>query len=127
MHCTIIIIFLPRFNRSLEQFVEGWNHHPNCTANHKSPYQLFAAGLLLHQHSGLTSFDMFSDVNNTYGVDDESPIPSEDNSTIDVPESSYLIAKRLCKINSSNRILWIHQNDYGINLYEQTVHFLNNF
>ena len=119
-------IFLPRFNRSLEQFVEGWNHHPNCTANHKSPYQLFAAGLLLLKHSGLTAFDMFSDVNNTYGVDDESPIPSEDNSTIDVPESSYLISQRdyvrliqaIDPLDSSN--------DYGINLYEQTVHFLNN-
>ena len=100
MHCTII--FLPRINRSLEQFVEGWNHHPICTANHKSPYQLFAAGLLL-QLSGLTTFDMFSDVNDTYEVDDESPIPLDDNSTIDVPESSYLILQRLCKINSSNR------------------------
>ena len=119
-------IFLPRINRSLEQFVEGWNHHPIRTANHKSPYQLFAAGLLLLQHSGLTAFDMFSDVNDTYGVDGESPIPSEDNSTIDVPELSYLISQRdyvrliqaIDPLDSSN--------DYGINLYEQTVHFLNN-
>ena len=73
--------------------MERLNQHPIRTTNHNSQYQLFAAVLLVLQNSGLTAFDMFSDVNNTHGVDDKSPIPSEDNSTIDAPKVSYLISQ----------------------------------
>ena len=39
-------IYLPRINRALQIFREGWNHHGIRTANHRSPHQLFVEGTL---------------------------------------------------------------------------------
>jgi hypothetical protein len=36
-------VYLPRINRSLAHFEEGWNHHGIRTASHMSPHQLFAS------------------------------------------------------------------------------------
>ena len=45
--------FKQRINRALSEFRCGWNNHPLRTSHHKSPYQLFTAGALLLQHSGI--------------------------------------------------------------------------
>ena len=34
-------IFIPRINKSLKLFQEGWNSHPLSTENNKSPRQLY--------------------------------------------------------------------------------------
>jgi len=39
--------------------VNSWKSHPIRTANHKSPQQLFTAGVLVLQQSGLTAMDFF--------------------------------------------------------------------
>ncbi len=44
-------VFIPRINRALSEFTNGWNNHPIRTAHYKSPHQLFTAGALLLQHS----------------------------------------------------------------------------
>ena len=36
-------VFVPRINRSIDEFRQSWNHHRMRTAHHKSPYQLFNA------------------------------------------------------------------------------------
>jgi hypothetical protein len=56
-------IFLPRINKSLEEFQESWNHHSLSTEGNKSPYQLFLEGSLCRPnpcnssstHSGITT------------------------------------------------------------------------
>ena len=50
-------VFIPRINQALALFIGGWNYHPIRTAHHKSPQQLFTAGALLLQHSGLAALD----------------------------------------------------------------------
>ena len=40
-------IFVPRINRADDVFKNAWNHHSIRTAHHKSPHQLFTAGMLL--------------------------------------------------------------------------------
>lgn len=62
-------IFIPRINQALSNLVKGWNHHPIRTAHNKSPHQLFTAGALLLQHSGLTALDFFETVDDSYGID----------------------------------------------------------
>ena len=45
--------------KSLNEFTNSWNNHPIRTAKHKSPLQLFTAGLLLLQNSQLDAMDFF--------------------------------------------------------------------
>lgn len=39
-------VFMPRINRSLDEFVNQWNSHPVSSASHQSPEQMFIAGSL---------------------------------------------------------------------------------
>ena len=71
-------VFLPRINKALGEFVNSWNNHPIRTAGHKSPQQLFTAGALLLQNSQLAAMDFFEAVNESYGVDQDGPIPVDD-------------------------------------------------
>ena len=79
-------IFLPRINRSLKGFLMSWNHHRIRTAHHKSPHQLFVAGLLLLRHSNLTALDFFDSVDDSYGVDHDGPEAHDEEGTVVVPE-----------------------------------------
>jgi len=73
---AIHYVYLPRINHVLVQFSEGWNHHGIRTADHHSPYQLFTAGVLQLQTSNLHGLDFFSNVDDTYGIE-EVGLPSE--------------------------------------------------
>ena len=120
-------VFLPRINRSLAQFVDSWNHHPIRTAHSKSPHQLFSSGLLQHRNSGLAALDLFEDVDSTYGIDYDAPIPSQDDeSGIEVPECAYSIIDT----DMTALKLAIHplqqSSEYDMNIYENTIQFLNN-
>lgn len=69
------------------------DNHPIRTANHKSPQQLFTAGLLLLQHSCLETFDYLQDVDDAHGVDPDGPVGSEAEDHLQgvaVPESIIL-------------------------------------
>ena len=120
-------VFLPRINNSLTQFVNSWNHHPIRTAHNKSPQQLFSSGLLLLRNSGLTALDLFEDVDSAYGIDYNAPIPSQnDENGIEVPECAYNIND--ADLTSLKLVIDPLQqsNEYGIDIYENTVRFLNN-
>ena len=71
-----IFIRFIMFNKSLDQFKNAWNHHGICTADYKSPYQLFTAGALELQQLGLQNLDFFENVDENYGVEEMEP-PSE--------------------------------------------------
>ena len=61
-------VYLRRINRSLDEFVLGWNNNPIRSACHKTPQQLYTAGCLLLQTSNIYSLDSSDDVNNYYGL-----------------------------------------------------------
>lgn len=115
-------IYIPRINRALETFVSGWNHHPIRTAHNKSPHMLFSAGMLILRHSGLTALDFFGTVDGNYGIDDDGPVP-EIGHTLSVPEIAYELSSALLQ-QSVDPLA--PSNDYGINLYEQVLLFLDN-
>lgn len=119
-------VYIPRINKALTNFVNGWNHHPIRTAHNKSPHMLFSGGMLLLQHSRLVALDFFQNTDFDYGIDNDGPVPSiENESVLLVPESSY----RLCDAASVLLQQTVDplgpSDDYGINLYEQTLHFLD--
>ena len=52
-------IFLPRIQRALDEFRDGWNHHPLSTAKNKTPYQLWMERMMnkkLEEQCGLRTF-----------------------------------------------------------------------
>ena len=119
-------VFLPRINESLFQFMNSWNHHPIRTVHNKSPQQLFSSGLLLLRNSGLTALDLFETVDSSYGIDNDSPIPSQhDASTIDIPEITY----QMSDADMASLKLTIdplqQSSEYGIDIYENTLQYLN--
>ena len=118
-------VFIPRINRSLAQFADGWNHHPIRTAHNKSPYQLFSGGMLLLQNSGLTALDFFDMVDSTYGLDNDAPVPSPDcDSGEEVSECSYSIRDEDLTLLKQTIDPLRQSDDYGMDLYEETLNFL---
>ena len=83
--------------------------------------------MLLLRISGLTALDLFEDVDSAYGIDYDAPIPSQDDENgIEVPECAYNISDAyLTSLNLVTDSLQ-QSNEYGIDIYENTVQFLNN-
>ena len=111
--------------------MNSWNSHPIRTANHKPPHQLFTAGALLLQNSGLAAMDFFEIVTDNYGVDPDGPVPVDDD---DDDEGNITLPQNPLKF-SSNYLAILHQqvnplgstSNYGIDLYEQTLNLLSIF
>ena len=83
-------VYLPRINRAIDYFVQGWNSHGIRTAQHLSQ-QLLTQGVLHLQHSGLVALDFMDNVDNSYGVDTNGPTPLEEENTgaVRVPENNF--------------------------------------
>ena len=75
-------IFLPRINKSLNVFRDGWNQHGIRTEGIHSPLQLFHAGTLRLQNTGLEAMDLFTTVSSDYGIDPEAPHPTTDDTQV---------------------------------------------
>lgn len=116
-------VYLPRINKALNMFRDGWNHHGLRTAGKRSPYQLFTEGALQLQHSGRAGVDFFDVVDDMYGVDEEG-IAVQDDEGVHVPQCSFSLEdahfeqlqQRVSPLTSSD--------NYGIELYEHTLDFL---
>ena len=73
-------VYIPRINKSLEEFVSQWNNHPISTENNLSSLQMYAQGTLQNMHSGHTGVDsILSEVDMAYfGFDPDGPLSLED-------------------------------------------------
>ena len=66
-------IFLPRIDRHLELFREGYDNHPLRTESNMTPIQLWLYGLnSVNNHTSTLEVEL-----NTYGIDFEGPLPSQ--------------------------------------------------
>ena len=45
-------VFIPRINRSLDEFIQQMNNHPVSSENNQSPLQMWEKGMLDNKHSG---------------------------------------------------------------------------
>ena len=118
-------IFIPRINRALEAFQNGWNHHGMRTVSNLSPYQQFVRGKLELHSSGLTALDFFRNVDADYGVSIEDPVPSADEPAVVVvpPVRFSLSGEELNQIVAMYDPLQDSDN-YGIDLYLSVVGLL---
>lgn len=119
-------IFIPRINRSLQEFVNSWNNHPLRTAGHKSPQQLFTAGALLLQNSQIAALDFFDSVDESYGIDPDGPIPVSEEGII-IPQTTLRFSEGDMQLLQQHVHPCGVSDNYGIDLYEQTLHFISSF
>ena len=110
-------VFIPRINRCLEEFTNGWNHHPIRTANHKSPQQLFTAGCLLLQNSQLPALDFFHSVDDTYGIDPDGPLSLSEGS-VSIPQSNLRFSDADLHLLKQNIDPCGTSDNYGIDIYK---------
>ena len=122
-------VFLPRINKSLNEFTQSWNNHPISTTGHKSLNQLFSAGAILLQSSHLPGLDFFQEVDQHYGIDSDGPIPGDGDTHVEVlvPESPlhFLEADLLSLRETVDP--YAPSVNHGIDLYEQTLEIILNF
>ncbi len=80
-------IFLPRINKSLDEFRGSWNHHSLSTEENKSPLQLFTEGLyLLAEEGGAINPEHHTDME----LDEILSIPSDDEvPVVTVPSTKF--------------------------------------
>ncbi len=106
-------IFIPRINKSLDAFRDGWNHHSLSTEGNWSPIQLYTAFSI-----GNPLFDPNVDPN-TYGVEEDDV--EEGNELVDVPQTKNPLSDiELPSLVSSVNPL--QQSDsFGADLYITTL------
>ena len=88
----ITIIFLPRINKSLKEFVEQMNQRPVSTEHNMSPLQLWTSGMLQNvnsQHTALTEDEM-----GQYGTDtDESVTVSDEDYQVHIDPPTFMLTE----------------------------------
>ena len=81
------LTFIPRINLALHEYMESFNHQKVRPANHWSPYQMWANGML-NEENPLANGQLDEDPNDVefYGVDPDGPSPFEDiNNNVVIP------------------------------------------
>lgn len=122
---AIRYVYLPRINKSLKIFLEGWNSHGIRTEHHLSPIQLFVRGMLQMQRRGLHSFDFSEEVDDMYGVDNDVAVVGEDKYTVHVPSSSFTLSNEQVAQLQARVNPMAPSETFGIELYTETLEFLH--
>ena len=85
-------IYLPRINKSLQEFVDQMNQRPVSTEHNISPLQLWTSGMLQNinsQHTALTVDEM-----EQYGVDpDESATVSDEDYQVHIDPPNFMLTE----------------------------------
>lgn len=119
LHC----VFLPRINRSLQEFVSQMNNRPISTEGNQSPLQLWTSGMLQNinsHHTALTDAEL-----ENYGFDPEGLVPVADEDyqvQFDAPTSQLTAAQASQLPNPL-----ANDGVRGQNVYMQYVEYLMNF
>ena len=120
-------VYIPRINRALTLFKNGWNKHGIRTEHASSPEQLFVTGALWLRNSGMVAVDFFDNVQiDSYGVDEEGLAIDDDDGAIVIPENTFgLTEEQFLELQQQVNPLDASEN-HGIELYEHTFQFIIN-
>ena len=121
--------FLPRLNRSCEEFVTQWNHHPLSTESNRSPLQVWTEGLHRNWDIARDCVTDMIDANEDmdhYGVDFDAPLPElEDGNIVHIPELRAEISEdRLIALQNANIDPLRDDGNSGIDVYEQVLNII---
>ena len=93
------LIYLPVINNCLNEFREAYNHHPIRTARHKTPVQMWTAGVIDPRNQYQTGVrSVFEgdpeEVDVMYGHDPDAPVPEVHGNIVNVPETSLELSQQ---------------------------------
>ena len=112
-------VYLPRINHSLQVFTQGWNCHGIRTMNERNPMETF---LMDKMHSQEEEELSHPDI---YGIDLEGPIPELQNEdSVVIPETNVTITQEETELLQYLVNPLTESDNYGIELYERVVAFL---
>lgn len=125
-------VFLPRINRHLDLFQEGYDNHPLRTESNMTPVQLWVYGLN-HLHNTSTPDALGQSSINAYGIDFEGPLPSARYNgetwrevAVEVPQILRPLSEEQFDHLSSVINPLTTSSCYGIDLYIRTVQIVEN-
>ena len=118
-------VFLPRINRALSQFRDAWNNHGIRTERSQTPNQLFTAGVLRQQLSGVAALDFFYNVPDDYGTGEEGVAPNED--SISIPQIHIELSEEQETLLRETIDPLEYNDDYGVSLFLRTLQLLMTF
>lgn len=122
-------IYLPRINRSINEFTLEWNNHPMRTENCTTPFQIWIAGFYQHAYSSQQAVRMVLDQEvidpANYGIDEYGPVPEfQTNNNVQIPRSST-------ELTDEDRVILTlaidplaDDDNHGINLFLQAVQMI---
>lgn len=118
-------VYLHRINTSLKGFKEAWNHHRIRTEHNRTPHQLFTEGVLRLHSSGLVALDFLDDVGEDYGAYDNTTVVIQGNyEGVQIPETNFRLNEDHVQLLQQNVNCFAQSQNYAIEIYEQTVHFI---
>eukprot|EP00794_Sanderia_malayensis_P002280 gene2280-2624_t len=118
---ALCFVFLPRINRSLQEFRSQLNYHGLSSApSRKSPLALWHESMLTFEE------DIFVDNLDLYGVDYEDNFANilEPSGIIAVPDTIYRISGETSAHINQNFIPLLDDGNHGINCYCNLVDYL---
>ena len=123
---TLHVVFGPRINDALHEFMEAFNNHKVSTEKNWSPNQMWVNGMM-HPNNPLANpgeIDENPEDLHMYGYDPEGPPPvNEDNEVVvepvDLGNQSEIEAFVLEHINPLGE-----SRDMGIDIYEEAYHLV---
>lgn len=118
-------IFLPRINRSLQQFHDAWNHHGVRTENGHTPNQLFTVGSLRLQRSGLSALDFFHHIPEDYGIEEGGLAPDDEEAfipRINMEPTGAQLAQLETTVNPLD-----NSDDFGVSLYSRALQIVESW
>jgi len=120
-------IYIPRVNKSLSEFADGWNHHPLRTEKNRSPLAIWTEGFynFTGASNGPNLLDMTEADSSLYGIDYNGPTPElQTNNNVQIPEIELNLTQAYEDYIKQNFDPFENDSNYGIEIYKRLVNYL---
>ena len=116
-------IFIPRINHSLNAFTVGWNNH-TISKVRQTPKQMFTIGMLQLMQSSRVAIDYFTPVDDTYGIDEEGPYVTAENTQVIIPPINIHLTDDSLQLLQGTVNPLTESDNYGVDLFSQVLGFI---
>ena len=123
------LIYIPRINHALKEFVNTYNDHPIRTEHNLTPRQLFCLGTSASQALGERA-DTVLIPNDDYGIDEEGPVPEiemNDGVVVNPPNIDLNAQQQIMIQHISEQISTVDDGHDGVLHYLQTLELLESW
>jgi hypothetical protein len=112
------LVYIPRINKSLKIWVDGWNNHAIRTENNLTPLQLYTTGMM---ESGLRGYEDVDINPREYGIDWDGPTPEPRNGTIVVNSPRNILTRNEFNSLLSSVNIYREDENSGIEVFIEVV------